>query len=273
MTRQALSNSITGNVIIHDNFYSNHLNNTRNIWVYLPPGYDFNPDSFYPVLYMADGQNLFSRDTAFGGNEWGVDETVERLIREGAMKEIIIVGVENTIDRMSEYSHTPDPEEGGGNIENYAKFLTSELKPFIDETYRTLTDSETGVMGSSMGGLSSLWLGWYYPETFRIVGALSPSLWWAGKDLTRRIAEDPKSRGPEKIWLDMGTEESSRDEDQDGIRDVLEDTRTLGEIFLSKGYVLNQDLFYYEDQGARHDEWAWSQRIDDVLMKLYPPTP
>ncbi|MDQ7824327.1 MAG: alpha/beta hydrolase-fold protein [Candidatus Eremiobacteraeota bacterium] len=266
----ATGGTYTGDVRIFNDFHSEILGNDRNVYVYLPPGYEQHPGKKYPVLYMADGQNVFNSGTAFGGVEWGVDETAERLIREGALKDVIIVAVSNTKDRMSEYTPVPDPVHGGGKLPQYARFLTEELKPFIDSTFRTsLKPEETGIMGSSLGGLSALYLGWKYPATFGLVGALSPSIWWAGKQIVDMIAEDPASKGPSKIWLDIGTRESDQDDNQNGICDAVEDTRDMGNVFLRKGYAFGKELFYFEDPGATHNEWSWSQRVDKALTALY----
>ncbi|MEQ8187473.1 MAG: alpha/beta hydrolase-fold protein [Candidatus Eremiobacterota bacterium] len=261
--------SITGNIRIHRNFHSNILNNDRDVLVYLPPGYS--PDKKYPVLYIQDGQNIFNRDTSFGGTEWGVDETAERLIREGKIKDLIMVAIYNRgAERMSEYTPVPAPEHGGGNLDNYAAFVTEELKPFIDNTYSTSTEpSETGIMGSSLGGLSALYMGWNLPHIFGLTGVISPSLWWSDKYLIKEIEADPKAKGPSRVWLDMGTNESPSDKDNNGIPDTLDNSRAMGEVLLNKGYKFGEELFYHEEPGATHSEWSWNQRVDKVLTYLF----
>jgi predicted alpha/beta superfamily hydrolase len=263
--------SYTGTIFKHADFQSTILENKRDILVYLPPGYNENIEKKYPVLYLADGQNKMNRETSFGGVEWGVDEAAERLIQKGKMQDIIIVAISNTPDRMSEYTHVPDPRHGGGKLDNYASFLTEELKPFIDNTYRT-TDKpeETGYMGSSLGGLSALYLGWKLPHVFGTIGALSPSIWWAGKDIVSLIANDSQEKGPGKVWIDIGTQESGKDANKNGIDDAVEDARLMGETLLKKGYVFGKELYYHEAPGAAHSEWHWAQRVDKVLMTLFP---
>jgi len=262
--------SFTGDVRLHKNFRSEILGNERDIYVYLPPHYGENKDAEFPVLYMADGQNLFNRETAFGGMEWGADETAQKLMESGMMKDVIIVAVSNTRDRMSEYTHVPDPKHGGGNLDTYADFLTEELKPFIDSNYKTSTlASDTGVMGSSLGGLSALYLGWKFPHTFGLVGAMSPSIWWANKDIVSRIDKDPQAKGPSKVWIDIGTRESGSDENHNGVDDAVEDARDMGNVFLKKGYAFGKELFYFEDPGASHNEYAWSQRLEKPFMALF----
>jgi predicted alpha/beta superfamily hydrolase len=268
--KPATGGSYTGDITIFENFHSAILGNDRDVYVYLPPGYHQNKDKQYPVLYMQDGQNVFNRETSFGGVEWGADETAEKLIREGRMKEVIIVGVSNTPDRMSEYTHVKDPEHGGGNLQSYADFLIKELKPFIDSRYKTsMAAEDTAVAGSSLGGLSALWLGWNFSTTFGLIGALSPSIWWAGKDIIGRIEKDPQQKGPSKIWLDMGTRESDQDDNHNGICDHIELAREMGTVFLEKGYDFGKELFYYEDPGATHSEWYWGNRLDKVFLALF----
>ena len=262
--------TLTGNIRIHRKFHSNFLNNDRDILVYLPPGYSKENNKKYPVLYLQDGQNMFNRDTSHCG-EWGVDEAAERLIREGKIKDIIMVAIYNNKDRMSEYTPVKDPEYGGGNLDKYADFVTKELKPFIDKTYKTSTEAkDTGILGSSLGGLSSLYMGWEMPYIFGITGVISPSLWWSDEYLIKEIENDSQTEGPSKIWLDMGTAEGGgTDNNNNNIPDVLDNSRAMGEVLLRKGYSLGDELFYHEEHGAGHNEWAWSQRIDKVLKYLF----
>jgi predicted alpha/beta superfamily hydrolase len=268
--KPATGGTYTGDITIFENFHSDILGNDRNIYVYLPPGYHENKDRQYPVLYMQDGQNVFNRETSFGGVEWSADETAEKLIRQGKMKEVIIVAISNTADRMSEYTHVKDPQHGGGNVESYASFLTRELKPFIDSKYSTSrAPEETAIAGSSLGGLSALYLGWNFSNTFGIVGALSPSIWWAGKDIIGRIEGDPKEKGPSKIWIDAGTRESGQDDNHNGICDHVENAREMGNVLLNKGYEFGKELFYYEDPGATHSEWFWGNRLEKVFLALF----
>lgn len=262
-------NTLTGHFDIHRNFYSKHLDDTRTIMVYLPPGYN-DEDNHYPVLYLHDGQNVFDASTSYGGVEWRVDETAEKLIGEGRIKKIIMVGIYNDRDRNAEYTHTYDPSEGtGGKVENYGNFIVNELKPFIDSSYRTINKAEeTAIMGSSLGGLCSLYLSWKYRKVFSLAGVISPSLWWDDRDIIRQIKEEENFTGPEKIWLDAGTLEGG-DEDSDGLGDMVEDARGLGEILLDKGYELNKNLFYLEAEGADHSERAWSGRVEQILLALF----
>src|SRR6185503_14814690 len=155
---------------------------------WLPPGYAANRAARYPVLYMHDGQNVFDPGTSFGGVDWGVDETMTRLIREGKVRPAIVVAIWNTAKRYQEYmpqkplAGTTSHSTGFGSTiqnseiisDNYLRFLVTELKPFIDRTYRTKTGrADTFTMGASMGGLIAAYAMTEYPEVFGGAGCVS----------------------------------------------------------------------------------------------------
>jgi len=177
--------------------------NPRTIWIYLPPDYD-STNKKYPVLYMHDGQNLFDEAESFAG-EWNVDETLEAMYRECNFG-IIVVGIENAREhRMDEYTPFLNKEyKRGGEADSYLKFLVEELKPYIDSTYRTLKDN-TALLGSSLGGLVSIYAGFKYPEIFKRVGSMSGAFWFNPEivDFIKRA-----NQSPEKIYLDYGERES-----------------------------------------------------------------
>ncbi len=201
--------------------------------------------------------------------EWNLDETAERLIKEGKIREIIMVAIYNNEDRISEYTPVKDAEHGGGKLPAYADFVVKELKPFIDSNFNTSTEpSDTGFMGSSLGGISALYMGWHYPELFGLIGVVSPSLWWSDGYFIREIAGWKKPKPEIKIWLDMGTEEADRDENKNDIPDAIDSSRLMMDILINKGYIPGEDLCYYEAEGAPHNEKAWSERSDRVLIFL-----
>ncbi|MGN6249399.1 MAG: alpha/beta hydrolase-fold protein, partial [Ginsengibacter sp.] len=141
--------------IIDTAFYIPQLKRTRRIWIYLPPEYK-NSAKRYGVLYMHDGQNLFDAATSYSG-EWGVDEYLDSIANKNE-KEVIVVGIDNGLSkRMSEYNPWEFENFGKGEGDQYVDFLVKNLKPFIDEHYRTLKNkANTFIAGSSMGGLISL---------------------------------------------------------------------------------------------------------------------
>jgi predicted alpha/beta superfamily hydrolase len=244
-------------------FHSDALGNSRAIAVFLPPGYETSNER-YPVLYVQDGQNLFDA-VAEQGRSWGLDETCERLMRAGELPPFIVVGVYNSPDRIPEYTPVRDPGYGGGRGNLYGKFLIDELKPFIDANWRTRPGPEsTALMGSSLGGLISLHVGLGRPDVFSRVGALSPSLWWADEELTRRLDAQPAAQSRARVWLDMGTREG----DDPGRR--VEETRTLGAVLQARGWRPGDDLAVRVIDGAGHDENAWRARVAEVLKFLFP---
>ena len=263
--------TLTGNVQHHLNFASQLLGNSRDVVVHLPPDYRRSRTRRYPVLYLHDGQNVFDAATAFGGNEWRVDETAQRLAEQKLIDPVIIVAVANTGEnRLHEYTPTRGRIEGGkrkrskGLLRQYGGFLINELKPFIDARYRTLTAPEyTGIGGSSLGGLATISLGLWFPHVFRRLAVMSPSIWWDDCVLYKMVEKiNEEARPPLKIWLDTGTHEPG-----------WERNRVLRDGLIEKGWRLHDDLHYFEDEGAQHTESAWAHRMDAALRFLYPPPP
>src|SRR5438132_769367 len=164
--------------VLSDSFAMPQLGRRRRVWLYLPPGYARSQQR-YPVLYLQDGQNVFDARTSFAG-EWGVDETLDSLRALGDAG-VIVVAVDNGQQRrFDEYSPWPNPQYGGGQGDGYVEFLVQTLKPYIDQHYRTLPDRfHTGIAGSSMGGLISLYAALKYPDVFGRVGVFSPAFWVA----------------------------------------------------------------------------------------------
>jgi len=267
--------TVVGDLRVHADFPSAALGGGRTVHVFLPPGYEEDPDARYPVLYMHDGQNLFDARSAFIGVEWGVDETVTRLVEAGQIEPLIVVGIENGGERRAaEYTPVPDPSRphrGGGEADRYAAFLLNELKPFIDATYRTLPDGEhTGVMGSSLGGIVSIYLAWTHPGAFSRVGAMSTAYKWADGQIVDFVKESPLPRGL-RVWIDMGTAEDRSDSDGDGVPDIIALHRRMRDALALKGLEPGRTLQYFEDEGAGHDERAWAARLPAALRFLFPP--
>ncbi|MDC0708412.1 alpha/beta hydrolase-fold protein [Stigmatella sp. ncwal1] len=262
---------LTGNIVYLDVTPTNSALEPRKVIIWLPPDYKDNSTRRYPVLYMHDGQNLMDASTSFAG-EWGVDETAQRLVQEGLVEPLIIVGVYNTEDRIAEYTHVPDPPkyEQGGLADAYGQFLVEQLKPQIDSTYRTKPEGAyTGLAGSSLGGLVSLYLGMKYPNTFTRLGVVSPSVWWADQDIVTRVNALP-AKLPLRIWEDIGTEEGDSTQEE---TETVEDAQALRAALVGKGWVEGTDLKYTVIEGGRHNEKDWAARFDDILQFLYPEPP
>ena len=245
-----------GQVVITEAFASPQLNNSRKLRIYLPPSYAENAAKRYPVLYMHDGQNLFDAKTAAYGVEWGIDETANRLISQGAMDEIIVVGIDNSPDRMAEYTPCCDPKHGGGKIDAYQAFVTDTVKPHIDRTLRTLPGrATTAIMGSSLGGIASVMIAQRQPQVFSMAGGVSSSFWWNEGNM---LAE-PTARVPVKFYLDAGTRD-----------DGLEGTAAMRDAMLKLGYQTGADLMFYADEGGIHNEKSWAARVDKPLTWFFP---
>jgi len=244
---------VSGRVLRLEALHSPQLHNERDVYVHLPRGYDGRRR--FPVVYMQDGQNLFDDATSFCG-EWHVDEAMESAPREA---QCIVVGVANTGPRrLDEYTPFFDRQHGGGDGELYLDFLLDTLKPLIDRSFLTLPSREqTGIAGSSLGGLISLYGFFARPHAFGWVAALSPSVWFARRALLPFVASAPLNQG--RIYLDTGTEEGRR---------TLWNARRLRTALVRRGYVPGVDLAYVEDAGAGHEEAAWGQRFPGALRFL-----
>jgi predicted alpha/beta superfamily hydrolase len=251
--------TVRGNVQVLSALYSPQLQNERDILVYLPPSYSAGTQR-YPVVYMHDGQNLFDQRTAYS-YEWQVDETLEA----GGRPEAIVVGIPNMgVHRCNEYSPFEDRRFGGGCGAAYLRFLVETLKPRIDAQFRTQPSREhTAIFGSSMGGLISLYGFFRHPDVFGLVGAMSPSLWFANRAIFSLL--EYARRAPGRVYLDVGTGEGQT---------TLADTRRMYEQLRRKGYSEPETLHYVEAAGAGHSETAWGERggaaLEFMLARTAP---
>jgi len=260
--------TITGTVEFHREFKSKYLLPSRDIAVYLPPGYDATSSKRYPVLYMHDGQNLFDANTSTFGVEWQADETAQRLIEAGRIEPLIIVGIYNSRERTDEYTPGRDQNrKAGGKGERYAKMLIEEVIPFIESAYRVdASRSARGIGGSSLGGLISLYICQQYPETFSRCLVVSPALWWNDHAVVKSLKSDNAGLKNLRIWLDMGTKEGRQ---IDEFTTAIRDTRALVKVFEAAGMQAEKDFKYVEIEGGEHNEASWAQRFGDMLEFAY----
>lgn len=206
--------------------------------VFYPPGYGENTLAHYPVIYMQDGQNLFFPDEAFGGHHWQVEETLGILDSMNLVKKAIVVGVYPQ-DRMEDYTKP--------GYEAYGRFLVDEVKPWVDCKYRTLEGPQnTGVMGSSLGGVVSFYLAWQWPQIFGLAACMSSTFGFEN-DLLERVEAEEKRRI--KLYLDSGWP-----------RDNYEVTRNLRNLLLRRGYREGKELLYLAFPRAKHNEADWAMR-------------
>lgn len=242
-------------------FPSAILGENRPYRVLLPRGYDEHTDQHYPVLYMHDGQNVFDVGP-FGS--WNADETAEQMMRLGKMREIIIVGIDNTGGSARFRDYIPAGDSTGQGA-NYAAFIKQELKPVIDANYRTLTGSETtGSMGSSLGGVCAMYHGWDHHDTFERIGSFSGSWAFVPNFVSRLNSEaNPDVR----VYLDSGDSGTSNDGywGTFSLRDAL-----VRKQEALHPYAIEGGLRYVVGFGQQHNEAAWAGRLPFAFESLYP---
>ena len=269
---------VLGRLVYWTHVTSRFLGPTRNVEIWLPPGYDTAASTRYPVLYMSDGQNLFDPRIANTGTDWGVDEAVVRLAQRGVIPPVIVVGVWNSDERSREYS-------AWHGAPDYARFLIEELMPRVDREFRTLTGpANTAVMGSSMGGLLSYYLVTHHPDVFGACGCLATAFIvseaWAARAfgaaaaagtpdttpyIVRDIARGERVPRGVRYWFDYGTLgiDSAFGPTHDAVREWL----------LRQGLVEGRDFVVRRYDGADHNEAAWRARLDDPLTFLFGRRP
>lgn len=251
------------------NFHATKLNNERDILIYLPEGYEESPEERYPVLYMHDGKNVFhNTKQAYSESSWNVNLTVDSLIEQGIITKLIIVGISNNSSRASEYTHRSSVHrivkhsvfgeyelnaEGNGLL--YEDFIIHDLKPYIDSQYRTLMGPEdTGMIGSSMGGLVTYNIGFRRPDVFGMIGVMSPAFFWDDEE-----ALVPYQKEPLKIWMDVG----------EGETDYIPRTKKIADVLCNAGYRLGEDFMFYQEPMAVHNEKSWGERLPMILIYFF----
>ena len=238
-----------GRLVVLPSVHSPQLDNRRDLYVHVPAA-PARGDNRYPVIYMQDGQNLFDPALSFAGT-WGVDEALSWASRRGL--DAIVVGIPNMgAARIAEY----DPFAEAGD--RYLDFVTHTVKPLVDAQFPTLANrSHTGIAGSSMGGLISLYAFFRYSEIFGFAAALSPSLWFADGALLDLVARAP--RVPGRLYLDVGMREGEQ---------TVALGRRLRDLLLTKGYDPRHDFRWVEDKDGVHHESAWGRRFRKALPFL-----
>ena len=248
-----ITGQVTGNVKYHRQIKGNGIPD-RDIDVWLPPDYEKNTRKRYPVLYMEDGQNLFDPATSAFGNDWQIDETCDSLIRAGIIKPLIVVGIYNTKNRMSEY--TPGKEGSA-----YMKFVTDVVKPLIDQNYRSKRNRKfTFAGGSSAGGTITFMLVWNNPGIFSKAFCLSPAFKIQNIDVVKDVTGYSGKKKDITLYIDNGGK-GLEQQLQPGIDEMM---KALDE----KGYIRTKDYFWVSAPEAEHNESAWAKRMPDALKLL-----
>src|SRR6266568_6029795 len=266
-TPPSAEGSSHGTLRLHE-LHSGMFRNSRMLRVWLPPGYDQpdNRERHYPVFYLNDGQNLFEPTTAYTGVHWQVGETAERLILAGTVPALIFVGIDNAQkDRMKEYlpyrSLNPPIMRPLGK--RYPDFLFNEVMPLIHQHYRIARGPEnTGLGGSSLGALISLFTVLDRPGIFGRLLLESPSLFISNRQLLKHSLA--VRQWPERIFLAIGTRESGREERD---KEIVEDVSELEHILRRAG-LAEERLLVTIDEGATHSEGHWARRFPRALKFL-----
>jgi predicted alpha/beta superfamily hydrolase len=242
--------------IVDESFFMPQLNRERRVWIYLPPDYE-DSGKYYPVLYMHDGQNVFDAFTSFSG-EWEVDESLNQLFGNGD-EGIIVVAIDNGgANRFNEYSPWVHPTYGGGQGDEYMQFIVETLKPYIDDNYRTRTEREhTGLMGSSMGGLISLYGAIEYQEVFSKAGIFSPAFWVA-PEAYNHVSSTGKEADM-RVYFLAGEQESAS---------MVPDMQAMYNTMLDAGFS-ESELFFLTHSDGQHSEWYWAREFPDAYIWLY----
>ena len=232
------------------------LRNRRDVDIYLPSSYP--AGGHHPVIYMRDGQNLSDPSIAFAGT-WQLEDVLLELASGGV--EPIVVGVHNHEQRLFEYSPFPDDKHGGGYADAYLSFLIRTLKPRIDRAFRTRrVASQTAIVGSSMGGLVSLYAWLRHPGVFGLAAVMSPALWFGRARLFEFVEQSPLPMG--RLYLDVGMAEGDS---------TLADARMLWTLLQDKATDSGAQIAYLEDPDGRHEEAAWGRRLAGALQFSLAP--
>ena len=249
--------STVGVTVLNNNFYIPQLNRTRRVWIYLPPDYATTTKK-YPVMYMHDGQNLFDPATSFSG-EWEVDESMNEICAQGDHG-CIVVGIDNGgVNRLNEYSPWVNNLYGGGQGDEYISFIVNTLKPHIDGNFRTLSDRQhTGIMGSSMGGLVSMYAIMEYQHIFSKAGVFSPAFWFAADNPAKQVLGVGK-RNDVKIYFLAGGQEPTY---------VTQDIQKIVDAMITVGFKDNEFLVTVPADG-QHSEWFWRREFPDAYKWLF----
>ena len=244
----------------------------RTLTVWLPAAVERGASPL-PLLVMHDGQNLFDPEALFGG--WQVGPTLDEAIGAGTLAPMMVVGIDNSAARIDEYTHVEDVIEGqtlGGRAHEYADFVVEGVLPFIEARYPVAEGpASVATMGSSLGGLVSLYLGLRHPESFGHVASMSGTVGWGSLGAQNPTILDELQADPPagvRIYLDSGGDEGLGCP-EDGSDNYCANVE-LADGLRALGWVDEQDLFYRWEPGAPHSEAAWAARLLPALLDWFP---
>jgi predicted alpha/beta superfamily hydrolase len=245
-------------VVLDEAFFMPELNRSRRVRLFLPGTYDeLGNDDHYPVLYMHDGQNLFSAQESFAG-EWEVDEAMLAFEAGGYSGAIVVAIDHGGAFRIDEYTPYANPQYGGGGGEAYTDFIVNTLKPFVDANFRTMPGREhSGIMGSSLGGLISFYAAMAHQDVFSKVGVFSPSFWF--NDTIYSFADSQGKQQAMKFLFLAGGQEGANLQNQ---------VQEMVDILEGDGFGEDELRFDFVPTG-QHSEWFWAQHYPDAFEWLY----
>lgn len=257
--------------IVHTSIFSQELNRSVELIIYLPFDFQNRPSQQYPALLFNDGQDLPTMK---------IDEILTKIYKEQKMPPHIVVGIFANENRMQEYGTESvlDYKKRGSQAGHHFRFILQELFPFLEKNYQVNPkDHQHSVAGFSLGGLSALYLAWQYPQKFRRVGVFSGSLWWRHRPfnpqwpdadlIMHHIVSNSSKRPHLNLWFQTGTEDETDDRNNNGIIDSIDDTLLLIKILKSIGYT-NDEVVYYEMEGGRHEVGTWAEAMPRFLKNL-----
>jgi predicted alpha/beta superfamily hydrolase len=238
--------------------------------ILLPPSYEEQSSKRYPVLYVLDGQSLWSTsEDPFG--VWNLDATLAELFELHAMEEIIVVAIETGERRLDRLSPVRDEEGEGGLGEQLLAAIVQHLVPLVDRDFRTKSAREDrGVMGSSLGGLFAFFAAWSRSDVFGKAACLSSSFWWADRWMVRQAARGPAPSPMPSIYVDSGAAQNPYEKDP-SLRDGFHHTRSMYRALLRLGYQPGSNLHRLTFAGESHNASAWASRVALPLQLLFPP--
>lgn len=258
-------------MVHQENFRSEILGCRRRIFVHVPPGAETLRGPSLPVLYMQDGQNLFTGTCREVPWQWELDRVAEGLTRRGAMPRILIVGIANGPDRENEYTHVACPwMKAGGRAERYLDFVTEEVMPWVRSRFPVSPlRTATGFGGSSLGGLLALYAAVARPRHFGVFLASSPSIWWGQYSIfavLRHRHVDPRLV---RLWVDVGRREMKGLHHEGKLYRPLLAYRRLDDVLRLCGFRPGVNYRYFEDRLGTHDERSWGRRMARALPFLF----
>lgn len=245
--------------------YSNELEKDVRIYLFLPKSYHKSSKK-YPVLYMHDGINLFDDKMAAYGKSWGIIEAYEN---NPNLPELVIVGVDTEVDRSDllvpfQFSFKDNSKVFGGRTDLYLDFISKTLKPFIDSKYRTFKHANnTGIMGSSFGGVCSTYAAMKYSDYFSRFGCVSNAYYVIQKDM-EQLVTNSDLMNVKRFYMDVGTKETSTDVNN---QNYIKSNNRIYEILKTK--LPKEKLEFKIIENAIHNESAWEIRFPDIINFLF----